>query len=288
MSLTMPKVGDLSWDSRKICFAFPWYKQTNPATAFSVMANHDRQRMAVLLQFGDAFVSHTRNLIACHFLKTSAEWLLTVDDDMILPCGNARWFNDYTGFNFPEEFAGLSTVDRLLSHGKTLIGALYFGRWKNGAPVFAEGKGAIEEARARSGPHDEIRPTKWVGTGCMLIHRSVFLDIEKKFPHLARNENGDFGHFFTSSEHDMHNAVKQALTILYDTESDAKTIAKARTLLEDAKFLSEVNSSLGMGEDVQFCTRALQAGHQPYVDFGLVCGHQGSFVYGPKKAGWVR
>ena len=35
-----------------------------------------------------------------------------------------------------------------------------------------------------------------------------------------------------------------------------------------------------MGEDVTFCIRAAAAGHQPHVDLGLICGHQGSKIYG--------
>ncbi len=283
----LPKVGEVI-DPRKICIALPWYKQTNPATAFSVTANVDRARMMVILQFGDAFVAHTRNLLACEFLKTSADWMLTVDDDMILPCGNAAWFNSYTGFNLPEKFAGLHTVNRLMSHGKTLVGGLYYGRWKHGAPVFGECKDPAVDKYARKGPHDEIRPTRWVGTGCMLIHRSVFLDIESRFPHLARNKDGNFGNFFTSSEHDIQYAVSQALGVLADEgTSEALRVAEATKLLSNAKALSESNSVLGTGEDVQFCVRAKQAGHQPFVDMGLVCGHQGSFVFGPKKAGWT-
>jgi hypothetical protein len=39
------------------------------------------------------------------------------------------------------------------------------------------------------------------------------------------------------------------------------------------------NSQLGMGEDVQFCIRAAQAGHQPHVDLGVMCGHLGSMSF---------
>jgi len=43
---------------------------------------------------------------------------------------------------------------------------------------------------------------------------------------------------------------------------------------------SDNNSKLGTGEDVIFCHRARQAGHQPYVDLDCVAGHCGSHVYG--------
>ena len=273
------------WEGKQVCVLLPWYKTTNPVTAFSIMSMLDRAKMAVMLNFGDAFIAHTRNTLAENFLRSSMEWSLTVDDDMVLPCGNAKWFNSLTGMNLPEKFAGMHTVNRLLSHGKTVVGALYFGRWKHGKPVYAEGASlASEETYARRGPHDVCKPTKWVGTGCMLIHRSVFLDIEDRFPHLARNAEGKFGHWFTSSEHDLRQASKSALEILNDgAASEASRLAKATKMLEEANTRSRYHSSLGMGEDVAFCVRATQAGHQPHVDMGLVCGHMGNQIFGPRK-----
>lgn len=285
-----PKVGTIARDDQKICVVFPCYKATNPGTAFSLFSILDRTRMSVMLQFGDAFIAHTRNQLASAVLKTKADWMFTVDDDMILPCGNAKWFNGFTEFALPEPFASFNAVDRLLSHKKTLVGALYFGRWRSGKPVYAEGAfDKKEEAYVRSGPHDVCKPTKWVGTGAMLVHRSVFIDIEDKFPNLARDKNGNLGNWFTSSEHDIKHAATEAMTILNDdTAGEGNRIAKVKELLALASHRSQRNSSLGTGEDVQFCIRATQAGHQPHVDLGLVCGHMGSFVYGPKKAVWSK
>jgi hypothetical protein len=106
----------------------------------------------------------------------------------------------------------------------------------------------------------------------MLVHRSVFEDIEKKFPHLARGANGLGGQWFTSSEHDLRAAVEKAVAM-----ADP---AAAMRFISDALTISKRNSSLGMGEDVQFCVRAAQAGHQPFVDMGCLCGHIGSYCYG--------
>ncbi len=284
------KIEEARWEGKQVCILLPWYKSTNPVTAFSIMSMLDRTKMAVMLNFGDAFIAHTRNTLAENFLKSTMEWSLSIDDDMVLPCGNAGWFNSLTGMNLPEQFAGLHTVNRLLSHGKSLVGALYFGRWKHGKPVYAEGASqSAEEAYARRGPHDICKPTKWVGTGCMLIHRKVFLDVEGRFPHLARNADGKFGHWFTSSEHDLRQAARDALDILNDGGvSETARLAKVTKLLEESQTRSKYHSSLGMGEDVAFCVRATQAGHQPHVDMGLVCGHMGSHVFGPQKVGFVK
>lgn len=269
----------------KVAILLPWYKTTNPLTAFSIFSILDRRQMAVLLNFGDAFVAHTRNKLACAFLKTDMDWSLSIDDDMVIPCGKAGWFNSHTGFNLPEEFAGMNTINRLMSHKKTLVGALYFGRWSQGKAVYGEAfSDKKEDAFARKGPYDVLKATRWVGTGCTLIHRSVFLDIEKEFPHLARNADGEKGHWFTSSEHDLRSSTQSAIDMLDDAGVPLEArVSEAKKLLLRGEHQTKHNSSLGMGEDVTFCIRAAQAGHQPHVDMGLVCGHMGHHVFGPRR-----
>jgi hypothetical protein len=271
---------------RNVTIALPWYKLTNPLTAFSVMGLKDPRRTAISLNFGDAFVVHSRNTLADLFLQSDQEWMLTIDDDMVVPFGNAEWINAFTGMNLPKPYCDFNALDRLLSHGKTLVGALYFGRWRHGCAMFAEGyRDKSLHAYLRKGPRNELKATKWVGTGCMLIHRSVYLDIEKKFPHVARKREAGRrgGNWFTSSEHDLANGVDKALEALDEnrgkwTSDDA--LAAFQTLT-DARARSRHNSSLGTGEDVIFCHRAQAAGHQPYVDLGLICGHVGSEIYHP-------
>lgn len=265
-------------ESRKVLIALPWYRSACPLTAFALATIMDRRRFGVSLSFGDAFVVHARNKLATQFLSTTFEWMLMLDDDMIFPFGNAEWFNEHTGLGLPEAFAGIHTIDRLLSHEKTLIGATYFGRSPGAKPVFADGA-KLQELILKRGPEDRIVPTRWVGTGCLLIHRTVFLDIEKKFPHLSRNENNGNGQWFTSSEHDLHSAVDEAIDILSAGGDPEVLRHKVTERLVEGQHKSSVHSVLGMGEDVQLCVRATQAGHTPFVDLGLWAGHVGSAVY---------
>lgn len=260
-------------EGRRVFVALPFYKSASPLTTFSLLAMADRSRMAFGLGFGDAFIAHSRNNLTTQFVNSSCDYMLMVDDDMILPFGDAKWFNNSTGLNLPEEFAGMHTLNRLLSHGKTLVGALYFGRWRAGHPVFAEGKQMEQLLRSR-GPRNEVRPTRWVGTGVCLFHRSVFLDIEKQFPQLSREANSGTGQWFTSSEHDLQKAVGA----IVDRGPGQDPAAMIEELVRAQK-LSTVHSSPGMGEDVQCCIRATQSGHQPHVDLGLWCGHVGNFCY---------
>jgi len=198
------------------------------------------------------------------------------DNDMVFPFGDAEFFNGVTRFEFPKAFAGLRTIHRLMSHGKTLIGGLYFGRQPEGKPMFREGISDPEVAKyVHSGPQDKILATRWVATGCMLIHRSVFEAISKKYPDL-----GD--HWFSPSEADLLEAVKLARARLQTSEA---TVEEIDQILLDALTQAKANSKPGTGEDVTFCIRAAAAGHQPYVDLGLVCGHIGDSTYGPFNTG---
>lgn len=272
----------------RVLIALPWYKSVSPVTAFSVMGLIDRSRVGILLHHGDAFVIHTRNKVGDYFLRSEFEWMLTLDDDVVCPFGNAKWFNSYTGFNFPEKFAGMHTLNRLLSHGKKLVGAVYWGRHANGKAMYCEGMNDPQEAATvrKMVPVDHIKPTRWVGTGCMLIHRDVFLDIEKRYPNLARGSDGSGGQWFTPAQHKVLETIERARKVLRPdkgaglTSEDAYNALK---ILEDGAAANRNGAKLGMGEDVTFCIRAAEAGHQPYVDLGLVCGHMGNIIYGPKN-----
>jgi hypothetical protein len=266
----------------KVFVALPWQKNTNPITSFCVNGLLDRRRTHTCLNFGDAFVAHSRNTCADLFLASPCEWMLMVDDDMLIPFGNAHWFNAYAGTNLPEKFAGANALDRLLSHGKKLIGGLYFGRHRNGLPMYGEGASNPKEHEfALKAPMDIIKPTRWVATGCLLIHRQVFEDIEKKYPALARNAERKGGHWFTSSEADLLPGLEAIRKEMADGPMTGEKALRAYSLIESLAKKCRSNSSLGMGEDVTLCVRAAAAGHQPYVDFGLVCGHVGQCVYGP-------
>lgn len=236
----MIPIEEASWEGKQVCLLLPWYKNVHPLTAFSIISLFDKSKMAAILNYGDAFIINTRNRLAERFLQTNIEWAFTIDDDMVLPCGNATWFNSFTGFGIPDKFSGLHSINRLLSHGKTLVGGLYMGRAENGKPIYAEAmsdRGEAELVKGR-GAVDVLKPVKWCGTGGLLIHRSVFLDIEKKFPHLARNANGERGHWFTPDD-----------------------------------------NTLSKGEDVVFGIRAKAAGHTSYVDLGLRYGHVGNKIF---------
>lgn len=275
---TAGRVEQAAWEGKQVCLLLPWYKQVTPQTALSLMSLIDRTKMGILMRWGDAFIIHARNALVAQFLKTGVEWSFWVDDDVILPTGDADRFKKLSGFtSFSDQFAGAHALNRLLSHKKTLVGGVYFGRTPDGKPLYAEGCASqSERLQLRSrGPQDVVKPTRWVATGALLAHRKVYEDIKNKFPHLENQ-------WFSPSEHDLIARTKEALAVLSDgTVSESSRVHQARILIERGVTQSESNSRLGNGEDVQFCLRALEAGHQPYVDLGLICGHIGPYTYGP-------
>lgn len=268
-------------DGRKVAFLLSQYKSTNPLTLYSLMASWDRKESGLMLNYGDAMLVHSRNRLAHRFLhETQFEWALFVDDDMILPCGNAVWFKKATGWkDYPDSLAGVKALDRLLSHKKTVVGALYFGRNHRGEgkPMFAEGMRSVEVANdARNvRANRTLRPTAWVGTGCLLVHRSVLSEIEKRFTHLAPTTPDEPFKFFSPAPDILLSRVAQAKAFIESGDT-----ASALASLEVALSPAGMNNAWS-GEDVVFTTRARMVGHQPHVDFGCVCGHVGSCVWGP-------
>lgn len=222
---------------RDIFVGFPCYKTTNPVTAFALIAmalDFGKDKIRFDMSIGDAMIYHSRNKIAQKFLETDAKWLLMIDDD-IIPCiGRPAWMKSTvpSARNMPDAPLQRHVLQRLIGANKTLIGGAYFGR-QEGAPLMCSDRSLEPKARAYQ---DEVAPVDWVATGCMLVHRKVFQDIEEKFSELKSPiANGEFDYF-----HPINSVT---------------------------------------GEDVSFCKRAKQAGHQSYIDLGLPVFHVGYKVY---------
>lgn len=188
---------------RDIMVGFPCYKTTNPVTAFAMIAmalDFGRDKIRFDMSIGDAMIYHSRNKLAEKFLQTDAKYLLMVDDD-IIPCiGRPAWMRStvQSAQNVPDLPLQRHIIHRLLNSGKTLIGGAYFGR-QEGARLMCSNQGLVEAARAYN---DMVEPVDWIGTGCLLIHRSVFDDIRKKFPELKTDSpESPFDYFLPMKGH---------------------------------------------------------------------------------------
>ena len=286
---------EADWAGKDVMLCLPMYKQTNPLTVFSLLGLWDRAKFGALVEYGDAFIVHTREALAHRFLESGKPHSLWIDDDMIVPMGNADWFRTKTGINLPDEFAGLHTANRLRSHEKSIVGGLYFGRKPHGRAMYYEAlvdspAGALENKRAHEAPFNSLRPTKWTGTGCIWINREVFLDIRENNPHLEPMFPGEPFHYFVNASDGAMSRfarVEQAITAATAAANAGNGAETTQLLVEANALMSEArndvlhNSHLMQGEDQTFGIRAGLAGHQSYVDMGLVCGHVGTAIYGP-------
>ena len=194
-------------------------------------------------------IYHSRNKIADEFIKTGAEWSFWCDDDMVFPLGAGRAgiLREFCSLpdNFPAPYLEVNTIETLLSRKKSLVGAFYTSRNPKGIPQNREG--VVSQVRAATkvpGQMQGCHKTGWVGSGLMLVHRNVFLDIRKRFPELAP------GPKFTQDN------------FSYTTD-----------------YWDYFGPLPGRGEDVAFCTRAAEAGHSPHVDYDVRPFHVGYACY---------
>lgn len=185
---------------------------------------------------------HARNSLAAHFLASPAEWSFWSDGDMVHPHGDAKAFKQMADApEFPDVYAGIHCINRMLHHKKTLVGVAYRGR-KRGVGFQFHGAASMEiKDMMKRGPQQRLLAREWMGFGGVLVHRSVFEDIIKT----------------------------QGAEIRVENESLKKVLG-----YEYAFFSSEDKNDCG--DDLVFCRRARAAGHQPYVDLSLFSSHVGN------------
>lgn len=223
-----------AWEGRDVCLCLPVLKEIPQAHYFTMLCTIARYRMALRIEFrgDDSDITRSRNHLAKRFLDTGASWSIWFDSDMVFPMGHAGYYMNMTNMrNVPEKFLGLHTIERLISHKRTVVGGCYWDR-RGGGKLIAGGGNILSPI-----PSDTLNAVNFVGTGCLAVHRQVFLDIASKFPEtLSPNSMGNECGFFTQIQ------TPQRM----------------------------------LGEDESLAKRATDAGHPTYLDLGLLCGHIGS------------
>lgn len=178
-------------------------------------------------------ITRSRNQLAKRFLDTGASWSIWLDSDMVFPFGHAGAYSTMTNMkNVPEKFLGMDTIERLITWNKTIVGGCYWDRRGGGKLIAGSSQPILSPI-----PSDNLQAITFNGTGCLAVHRQVFLDIAAKFPETMSAESlGNECGFFTNIQtpHRM------------------------------------------LGEDESFAKRATDSGHPTYLDLGLICGHIGS------------
>jgi hypothetical protein len=188
---------------------------------------------------------HVRNMAAARFMKSGRDWSFWSDADMLHPCGDAKWFKETSGRRaYPDVYAGMNTIFRLLAHKKTIASVVYIEKTNNKPHVmFQGGDEPLMRASIARGPREATVQADWCGFGGVLVHRTVFEDIANK------------GH-------------APRLTNLYMRQK----------LGYEWGFFNPVEEHFG--DDISFCARAKAAGHVVTVDLALLSEHLGTRPYG--------
>ncbi len=194
---------------------------------------------------------HNRNLIVENFLKLDSEWLFWIDADTIVPIG---------------------AIDRMIAVGKTMVSGLYWGKNDpHPAIAYYVYNGAYRPLdKTRHWERGEILPVDACGMGCMLVHRSVYEDIQKQFT--PYQEAG--GGMILVHKDDISGEV--TADIKHATDGKVVNGQRRQRLipltLEKPKF-PFYSLEHGRTEDLWFFEIAARAGHKPYLDTSVECGH---------------
>ena len=174
---------------------------------------------------GDALVSRARSIVASTFLRSDCDVLLTIDSDI--------WFR-------PQD--AISIAEKALAYD--IIGGLYMTRSLQTQPammlpdepvVMAEGQEPVE--------------SKYLSTGFMAVHRSVFERLASTLPlcHQGWNDRGQDTSFWP---------FYMPFTIPW-----------------------EGDGHMYLSEDWAFCQRAKELGYRVWLDPSIRLGHYGSVMY---------
>lgn len=245
-----PEPTPYEWPSgSKIAILMPTNRAFVPGILKSFAAIYERDKMQLLHPGTDMPLLRARNILAADFLASGCEWALPWDDDVVPPHGDVAFHRALSeNPNFPEKYIKLHPIGRLLQAKKTIVSAVYFSRRKGGRAQFESAfvNKAADDVEHR-GPRNAVTRDGWAGLGFCLIHRSVFLDIQKTQPELQiRNPE------------------------------------RVRQLGYSWRFfnpLSVTGDDSEHSEDCAFFTRAARAGHVTWVDHAVSCIHVGSKGY---------
>ena len=232
------------FDGATVIICMPVLYHVEPESFESIviaMSRFNRKKVRFMAQ-EKTCVWESRNRLVWRFLKTDAEWMLFIDADMGVPCGDADYFNNRFKVNLPTHIAGVNAISKFLGHSrdKLIVGASYPDRQFGTQYQNSRGCGSHAEIgfndRYRQGYYNGVGEVLWTATGAMRIHRSVFDILRKnadKFQEIVPLKPDGIWGFFNPRR-------------------------------------------VGMGEDVSFCARARLCGIKTWLDYDLRFSHKGT------------
>jgi hypothetical protein len=140
----------------------------------------------------DTMIHRSRNMLAKRFLESGCLWSLWLDADMAPPIANPDWYRYITNCtNVPQEYCSYDVLARMLGQSKAMIGGVYASRkWHGSLVIQPEINPRSHEDKLlcneiRRGTARGLSEVDWIGFGCALVHREVFLEVQRNFPQLA-------------------------------------------------------------------------------------------------------
>lgn len=228
---------------KRVAILMPSIRPIHIGVLKAVTALYEKDKMQFYTVADNSYV-RSRNRCAQWFLNSGCDYSFWVDDDTVLPHGDVDYYRSLSDNpQFPIGFININPIARLMQSNRTLIGACYFGRNPTGTAQFKEAYAStIANDAAHAGPRNIVNATDWVGFGCTLVHKQVYLDIIEKVPNL-----------------------------------EVKNQAFANKFGYKYNFFNHIDDE--HSEDTSFCIRAKQAGHQAYVDMAVMPLHLGPVGY---------
>lgn len=151
----------------------------------------------------DTVIHRSRNMLAKRFLDSGCTWSLWIDADTVPPIANASWFSWITNAEaVTQESTSFDVLGRLLGSAKAVVGGVYASRRWHGSLVIQpeiNPRGSADRelcAEIRRGTARGLAEVDWVGFGCALVHREVFLEVQRNFPNLAPQTEFSAWRFF--------------------------------------------------------------------------------------------
>lgn len=154
-------------DIPDVFIALPTYSQVMCEFAASLMALLGRVRCKIQFHGGDSLVTRARNNVTHDFLRTQIPWLLFIDTDLVFS---------------PE------CILHLLSHGPSvpIVGGCYPRKKPGPAEWILNGL-----PNTSPDPKTGLQEVYEIGTGMLLVHRSVFGAMKEAYPHLRYRCDGN-------------------------------------------------------------------------------------------------
>jgi len=223
-------------------------------------------------------IDMARNILAARFLASDDEWQLQIDPGLVFPTAvfediagfYSSWLNpqSYRAFmkqGMIRQMFKINVIDELLrsaiKYGKTMVGGLCF---------INRGISSIEDMASIPNPDgspfdisftladDNHIDTSRLGAQFLLVHRSVYEDIERNYPELR------FTNPVIISNKPAY-AYYQPMVVEDNIIESVEGTHKAYSSYLDGEFA--------------FSERASKSGHKPCINMNILLGNMGDKVY---------